>query len=92
MKAIPREILSACSRARGGKDTSQYVSQARVRQLVTGSEQTDGGLKQIAAACGFGSADVMRRAFLRFVGTTPHRYRRQLHDLEGALNCGSDAS
>jgi transcriptional regulator GlxA family with amidase domain len=65
-----------------GRTPSQYVLQARVEAARHRLEQTDGGLKQIAAACGFGSADVMRRAFLRSVGTTPHKYRRQLHGPE----------
>jgi len=42
-------------------------------------------LKQIDAACGFGSADSMQRAFLRSVGTTPDKYRRQLQNPE---RCG----
>jgi transcriptional regulator GlxA family with amidase domain len=29
------------------------------------------GLEQIATACGFSSADVMRRAFVQVLGTTP---------------------
>jgi transcriptional regulator GlxA family with amidase domain len=36
-------------------------------------EQTDKGLDQIAGACGFSRADVMRRAFARALGTTPSR-------------------
>jgi transcriptional regulator GlxA family with amidase domain len=38
-------------------------------------ERTDGGLKQVASAAGFGSVDVMRRAFVRLLGITPRRYR-----------------
>jgi transcriptional regulator GlxA family with amidase domain len=63
-----------------GKTPSQYVLQMRAEAVRRQLERTDQGLKQIAAACGFGSTDSMRRAFLRSVGTTPHRYRRQLHD------------
>ena len=63
-----------------GKTPSHYVLQMRAEAARRQLEGTDQGLKQIAAACGFGSTDSMRRAFLRFVGTTPHRYRRQLHD------------
>ena len=63
-----------------GKTPSHYVLQMRAEAVRRQLERTDQGLKQIAAACGFGSTDSMRRAFLRFVGTTPHRYRRQLHD------------
>ena len=38
-------------------------------------ERTDGGLKHVASAAGFGSIDVMRRAFVRVLGITPRRYR-----------------
>jgi len=62
-----------------GKTPSHYVLQMRAEAARRQLESTDQGLKQIAAACGFGSADSMRRAFLRSVGTTPHKYRRQLH-------------
>jgi transcriptional regulator GlxA family with amidase domain len=63
-----------------GKTPSHYVSQMRAEAVRRHLEGTDQGLKQIASACGFGSTDSMRRAFLRSVGTTPHKYRRQLHD------------
>lgn len=62
-----------------GKTPSHYVLQMRAEAARQRLERTDQGLKQIAAACGFGSADSMRRAFLRSVGTTPQEYRRQLH-------------
>ena len=45
--------------------------EAARRQL----ERTDGGLKQVASPAGFGSVDVMRRAFVRLLGITPRRYR-----------------
>jgi transcriptional regulator GlxA family with amidase domain len=59
-----------------GRTPSQYVLQARVEAVRHQLERTDRGLKQIAAACGFGSADVMRRSFSRFVGVTPNQYRQ----------------
>jgi transcriptional regulator GlxA family with amidase domain len=55
---------------------SRYIAQLRVeaarRQLV----QTEKSIDQIAVNCGFGSADLMRRAFVRTVGITPVRYRK----------------
>ena len=63
-----------------GKTPSHYVLQMRAEAARQKLERTDQGLKQIAAACGFSSADSMRRAFLRSVGTTPDKYRRQLHN------------
>ena len=64
------------------KTPSHYVLEMRAEAARRQLETTDQGLKQIAAACGFGSTDSMRRAFLRSVGTTPHKYRRQLHGPE----------
>jgi transcriptional regulator GlxA family with amidase domain len=65
-----------------GKTPSHYVLQMRSEAARRRLERTDQGLKQIAAACGFGSADSIRRAFLWSVGITPDKYRRQLHGPE----------
>ena len=61
-----------------GTTPSQYVLQIRVEAARRQLERTDKGLEQIAVASGLGSADVMRRAFLRLLGMTPRRYRDQL--------------
>jgi len=58
-----------------GRTPSRYVLQVRVETARHQLECTDRGFKQIAVACGFGSADVMRRAFARIVGVTPKQYR-----------------
>jgi len=58
-----------------GTTPSQYVLRARVEAARRQLERTDRGLKQVAAQNGFGSADVMRRAFVRLLGITPRRYR-----------------
>jgi transcriptional regulator GlxA family with amidase domain len=58
-----------------GTTPSQYVLQMRVEAARRLLERTDDGLKQIASSVGFGSADVMRRAFVRLLGTTPSRFR-----------------
>jgi transcriptional regulator GlxA family with amidase domain len=58
-----------------GTTPAQYVLQARVEAARRLLERSEAGLKQIAAAAGFGSIDVMRRAFVRVLGTTPRRYR-----------------
>src|SRR5215469_9030174 len=60
-----------------GRTPSQYVLQARVEAARLQLERTDQGFKQIAVRCGFGSADVMRRSFARFVGVTPNQYRNR---------------
>ena len=59
-----------------GTTPSQYVLQMRVEAARRQLERADVGLKQAASAVGFGSADVMSRAFVRLLGITPGRYRR----------------
>ena len=54
-----------------GTTPSQYVLQMRVEAARRQLERTGDGLKQVAAATGFGSVDVMRRAFVRLLGITP---------------------
>ncbi len=58
-----------------GTTPAQYVLQMRVEAARSQLERTDGALKQVASAAGFGSVDVMRRAFVRLLGITPGRYR-----------------
>jgi len=58
-----------------GTTPSQYVVQARVEAARRMLERTNGGLKHVASTAGFGSVDVMRRAFVRLIGITPRRYR-----------------
>jgi len=58
-----------------GTTPSQYVLQMRVEAARRQLERTDRGLKHVASAAGFGSVDVMRRAFVRLLGITPRRYR-----------------
>ena len=58
-----------------GTTPSQYVLQLRVEAARRQLERTDRGLKHVASATGFGSVDVMRRAFVRLLGITPRRYR-----------------
>jgi len=64
-----------------GTAPAQYVLQLRVEAARRHLERTDRGLKQVAAAAGFSSADVMRRAFVRLLGLTPARYRELLEHL-----------
>jgi transcriptional regulator GlxA family with amidase domain len=71
-----------------GTTPSQYVLHARVETARRQLERTDKGLKEIATAAGFGSADVMRRAFVRLLGITPRHYRDQCSALAGGREHG----
>lgn len=61
-----------------GTAPAHYVLQMRVEAARRHLERTDQVLKQVAAAAGFSSVDVMRRAFVRLLGLTPTRYRELL--------------
>ena len=67
-----------------GTTPSQYVLQMRVEAARRQLERTDRGLKHVASAAGFGSVDVMRRAFVRRLGITPRRYRELAEDPTGS--------
>jgi transcriptional regulator GlxA family with amidase domain len=61
-----------------GVSPARYVLQVRIEAAQRMLERTRKGLHQIARACGFSSADAMRRAFIRTLRTTPLSYRRHL--------------
>jgi len=58
-----------------GTTPAHYVLQMRVEAARRQLERADLDLRQVAAAAGFSSVDVMRRAFVRLLGITPRRYR-----------------
>jgi transcriptional regulator GlxA family with amidase domain len=60
-----------------GMSPARYIRQVRVEAARRMIDRSDKGLEQIAFACGFSSADLMRRAFIRTLGTTP----RALHSI-----------
>jgi transcriptional regulator GlxA family with amidase domain len=67
-----------------GKAPAQYVLQVRVEAARRQLERSDRGLDQVALACGFPSAERMRRAFVRILKTTPRGYRGQFVRPAGA--------
>jgi transcriptional regulator GlxA family with amidase domain len=58
-----------------GSTPARFVERLRVDAVRRRLEETDGGLDRIARECGFGSADAMRRSFLRVVRVAPSDYR-----------------
>jgi transcriptional regulator GlxA family with amidase domain len=72
----PRNFARAFA-AEAGVTPARYVEEVRVeaaRRLLEGTGRPVDG---IAAACGFGSAETMRRAFLRTVHVPPSEYRKR---------------
>ena len=56
---------------------AQYVEQLRVETARRLLEETEQGVEEIAAAFGFSSAELMRRAFLRSIEAAPSQYRER---------------
>jgi transcriptional regulator GlxA family with amidase domain len=64
-------------RAETGVTPARFVEQARVEQARTRLEESNAGVEEIAHACGFGTAETMRRAFLRALWVGPSEYRQR---------------
>lgn len=60
-----------------GMTPARYVETVRIEAARRRLEETDEGVESIAAACGFGTAETMRRAFLRALHVPPAEYRRR---------------
>jgi len=58
-----------------GKSPALYVEEVRLEAVRRKLENSTRSLEEIAAACGFNSADVMSRSFRRHLKTTPAEYR-----------------
>jgi transcriptional regulator GlxA family with amidase domain len=59
-----------------GEAPGAYVERVRTEAARRQLEQTEDTVATIAARCGFGTAETMRRNFIRRVGVPPDRYRK----------------
>jgi transcriptional regulator GlxA family with amidase domain len=66
-------------RAETGVTPARYVESVRLEAARRALEDTAAPVTSIAAACGFGAAETMRRAFLRSLAVAPAEYRRRFH-------------
>jgi transcriptional regulator GlxA family with amidase domain len=62
-----------------GVTPARYVERARLEAARRRLEESADPVERVAAACGFGTAETMRRAFLRTLGVGPAEYRRRFH-------------
>jgi transcriptional regulator GlxA family with amidase domain len=72
----PRHFARAF-RAETGVTPARYVGQVRLEAARRLLEETSEPIAAIAAACGFGTAETMRRVFLRAFEVGPAEYRRR---------------
>jgi transcriptional regulator GlxA family with amidase domain len=68
-----RHFTRVCLRETG-MNPGQFVDRMRVEAAQQIIDSSSRGLKEIADACGFKSADAMRRTFLRVLGVTAGEY------------------
>jgi transcriptional regulator GlxA family with amidase domain len=78
----PRAHMSERSFARWfahqvGVTPGRYVEQVRVEAARRVLEESDDSIVLVARACGFGTAETMRRSFLRALRVGPTEYRRR---------------
>ncbi|HWX52155.1 MAG TPA: GlxA family transcriptional regulator [Solirubrobacteraceae bacterium] len=66
-------------RAEVGVTPARYVERVRVEAARRLLEDTADPVAAVAVACGFGTAETLRRVFLRTLGIGPAEYRRRFH-------------
>ncbi len=71
----PRHFLRVFT-AEVGESPGAYVERVRTEAARRQLEETDDTVVAIAARCGFGTAETMRRNFIRRVGISPDQYRK----------------
>ncbi|MFE2377066.1 GlxA family transcriptional regulator [Streptomyces sp. NPDC059398] len=74
----PRHFARAF-RAETGTTPGQYVGRVRLEHARRLLEDTADSVAEISRACGYGTPEAMRRAFLKSVATAPAEYRRRFH-------------
>jgi transcriptional regulator GlxA family with amidase domain len=72
----PRHFARAF-RAETGTTPARYVERVRLEAARRRLEETAEPVAAVAAACGFGTAETMRRTFLRALAVAPAEYRRR---------------
>jgi transcriptional regulator GlxA family with amidase domain len=81
-KLARRAGLSARQFARAfaeeaGISPGRYVDEVRLETARRHLEDTGSDINQVARACGYGTPESMRRAFVRGLGVSPAEYRRR---------------
>jgi transcriptional regulator GlxA family with amidase domain len=75
--AISERHLTRLFRRDLGVTPAQFVERLRVEAAQERLESGDATMPEVAKACGFGSTETMRKAFLRVLGVAPSAYRHR---------------
>lgn len=60
-----------------GETPAKYIAHARLETARRELAESRKGMDQVAARCGFGTAETMRRTFIRHLRVSPHDYRQR---------------
>ncbi|MFF1448072.1 GlxA family transcriptional regulator [Streptomyces sp. NPDC058274] len=74
----PRHFARAFQ-AETGMTPGRYVDRVRLEHARRLLEDTTDGVEEISRACGYGTPEAMRRAFVRTLAASPAEYRRRFH-------------
>ena len=55
----------------------RYVDRVRLEHARRLLEDTADGVEEVSRACGYGTPEAMRRAFVEALGAAPAEYRRR---------------
>ena len=80
----PRQFARAFA-AETGMPPGKYVERTRLEAARRHLEDTADGIEQTARACGYGTPEAMRRAFLLALGVSPAEYRRRFRPAPSSL-------
>ncbi|MFF9040698.1 GlxA family transcriptional regulator [Streptomyces sp. NPDC014892] len=72
----PRHFARAF-RTETGMTPGRYVDRVRLEHARRLLEDTSDGVEEISRTCGYGTAEAMRRAFVKALATSPAEYRRR---------------
>jgi len=81
--------LARTFRAETGVTPARYVERVRLEAARRRLEDTSEPVGRIALACGFGTAETMRRVFLRVLDVGPAEYRRRFRSSPGRTNAAA---
>ncbi|GHH50886.1 GlxA family transcriptional regulator [Streptomyces candidus] len=76
----PRHFARAF-RAETGTTPGRYVERVRIEHARRLLEDGSDGVEAVSRACGYGTPEAMRRAFVRTLGTGPAEYRRRFRSV-----------
>lgn len=77
LASVSERHLNRLFLAEMGMGPARFVQRVRVEAARAALERREKPIESVALECGFGSAETMRRAFLRVLGVSPSAYRER---------------